>query len=318
MNHIYVDSEFAPLRRVVVTQSEFVIPTKQEKFSFLTKEFLENEAPGGLFGDLFPDKQRLWEQERADLVAVLQKYGVEVLRPRKMTDYEKTHDPASGAANFFVRDPFFTVGPYLIEGALRFRHRRDEVFPVRDLLMKEGFDSDAIYVALPKPDTSDGPDSQKGPFLEGGDVLVYGKNIFVGKSGLASDDGGYLWLKHLMEPQGYTVTQVPLLPNVLHLDCAMSLVRDGLMIVAEKALLGGIPAVFADWDKIIVDPEEIQYLTINGLPINERTYLTDYAFKDTIGKELKKRGITVEYVHFDISRSFGGSFRCSTQPLLRE
>ncbi|MED4887200.1 hypothetical protein MKY88_09385 [Lysinibacillus sp. FSL R7-0073] len=38
----------------------------------------------------------------------------------------------------------------------------------------------------------------------------------------------------------------------------------------------------------------------------------------SIGNQLGQRGITVEYIDFTISRSFGASFRCSTQPLVRE
>ncbi|MDO4483696.1 MAG: arginine deiminase family protein [Clostridia bacterium] len=276
------------------------------------------ENAGKNFGEVFPEIQKEWEQERTNLVALLEKYGVEVLRPRKMTDNEKTSVGAFGASNFFVRDPFFTVGRYVIEGSMRFFHRRNEVLPVRPVLTAQTMDSDAVYVAVPRADTSEGFDSEAGPFLEGGDVLVYGKKVFVGNSGLASNEAGYLWLKNLLKHDGYEVTMVPLLPNVLHLDCAMSLVRDGLMIVAEKALLNGIPDTFADWDKIILEPETIQYLTINGLPINESTYIADPAFKDNVGVELEKRGIKVEYIDFHNSRGFGGSFRCSTQPLLRE
>ena len=40
-------------------------------------------------------------------------------------------------------------------------------------------------------------------------------------------------------------------------------------------------------------------------------------FGGYIGKQLISKGITVEYIDFEISRSLGGSFRCSTQPLLR-
>lgn len=319
MNRINVVSEFAPLKRVVVTQSEFIFPNEIRETEFLSDETPSMEGFGGKsFAEVYPKQQEKWEQERENLVAVLKKYGVEVLRPRKMTEYEKKSNDGYGASNFFVRDPFFTIGNYLIEGSLRFFHRRNEIYPVRNILTTEADNSNAVYLSVPRPDMSDGIESEKGPFLEGGDVLVYGKNIFVGNSGLASNNAGYSWLKNLLEPQGYKVTQVPLLPNVLHLDCALSLVREGLMIVSEKASLHGIPEIFSDWDKIVVEPEQIQYLTINGLPINENTYIADIAFKDTIGQELEKRGITVEYIDFKISRSFGGSFRCSTQALLRE
>ncbi len=88
------------------------------------------------------------------------------------------------------------------------------------------------------------------------------------------------------------------------------------MIVCEDALLEGIPEQLKDWDKINVSLEEASKLATNGLPINENVYITDPEFK-FIGEELEKRGMTVEYVDYKISRSFGGAFRCSTQPLLR-
>lgn len=319
MKKINVLSEFAPLKRVVVAQSEFIFPDKIVDADFLSDETLSLEGFGGkAFAEVYPLQHQIWEGERETLVKVLQKYGVEVLRPRKLTEVEKTLNKGYGASNFFVRDPFFTIGNFLIEGSLRFFHRRNEIFPVRDILSTEANINNVVYISVPRPDISNGFESEKGPFLEGGDVIVYEKNIFVGNSGLASNEAGYRWLKNLLEPQGYCVIQVPLLPNVLHLDCALSLVREGLMIVSEKALINGIPEIFSNWDKIIIDPKEIQYLTINGLPINENTYIADIAFKDSIGKELEKRGIKVEYIDFKISRSFGGSFRCSTQALLRE
>lgn len=320
MNRIFNKNEFAPLKKVVVTQSEFVIPEELVDTDFLPEVDMEQfkKEAGRLYADVYPEAQKEWEQERENLIHILEQYGVEVLRPRKLTDYEKTRNRKDGCSNFFVRDPFFTVGNYLIEGNLRFKHRRNEILPVRDLLTEQAYRSDAVYISIPKPDISEGEDSEKGPFLEGGDVLVYNEYVFVGKSGLASNDAGYLWLKHLLEPQGYHVIQVPLLSDVLHLDCALSLVRDGLMIVSEKALLNGIPRPLKNWDKIVVEPEMIKYLAVNGLPINEDTYLTDVEFRESIGKELEERGITVHYIDFKISRSMGGSFRCSTQALLRE
>ena len=57
-------------------------------------------------------------------------------------------------------------------------------------------------------------------------------------------------------------------------------------------------------------------MATNGLPINPNVYVTDPVFK-SVGDKLALYGIHVEYVDFQISRSFGGSFRCSTQPLVR-
>jgi glycine amidinotransferase len=78
-----------------------------------------------------------------------------------------------------------------------------------------------------------------------------------------------------------------------------------------------VPPVLKDWTRIPVTMEEAMSLGANGLPISEKVYVTDPAFR-RIGDEVKKHGVEVEYVKFDISRSFGGAFRCSTQALWRE
>lgn len=248
---------------------------------------------------------------------MLEKYNIEVLRPRLLTAHEKEQGKVFGAANFFVRDPFFTIGHSVIEGSMRFFHRRNEVLPVRNMLMENVYSSDAFYVSLPMADTSQGEKDESGPFLEGGDVLVLGKTVFVGNSGKASNHNGYLWLKAYLAHWDYEVVEVKLHPDVLHLDCALSLVRDGLMIVCEEAFLTGIPEQLKNWDRINVPFEDIAKLAINGLPINEEAYILDSEFK-YIGEALEARGIRLEYLDFKISRSLGGSFRCSTQPLFRK
>ncbi|WP_208586188.1 dimethylarginine dimethylaminohydrolase family protein [Gracilibacillus suaedae] len=322
MNGIFVKSEFAPLKRVVMAQSEFAFPSKlnHEDLTFLSEEnsdmFNEKDILGKNLSDVFPDKQRRWEEERKNLKKVLKKYNVEVSVPRLLTDYEKELGKENGYSNFFIRDPFFTIGHFLIEGALRFLHRRNEIFPVRDILVTESYKNRCKYLSIPKPDISKGPFSEDGPFLEGGDVLVLDKTIFVGRSGLASNTNGIKWLNNLLDDYGYEVCEVPLHPSILHLDCAISFVREGLMVVCEEALLDGIPEQLKNWDKIHVTLKDASNLATNGLPINENVYITDPAFQD-IGEQLEIRGITVEYVDYRISRSFGGAFRCSTQPLLR-
>ena len=324
VNEIGVTSEFAPLRRVVLTQSEFILPHEEhtnDDGSFLEDDVLDmfnnKDTSGKNYAEVFPERQRQWEKERAQLQTLLEKYNIEVLRPRLLTAHEKEQGKVFGAANFFVRDPFFTIGHSVIEGSMRFFHRRNEVLPVRNVLVENVYSSDAFYVSLPMADTSQGEKDESGPFLEGGDVLVLGKTVFVGNSGKASNHNGYLWLKAYLAHWDYEVVEVKLHPDVLHLDCALSLVRDGLMIVCEEAFLTGIPEQLKNWDRINVPFEDIAKLAINGLPINEEVYILDSEFK-YIGEALEARGIRPEYLDFKISRSLGGSFRCSTQPLFRK
>jgi glycine amidinotransferase len=318
----FVKNEFSPLKKVVLAQSEFGFPKepRPDDLRFLSEEAVKEnfENKGKDYAEAFPELQKQWETERENLKKTLEKYGVEVLRPRRLSPIEKEAVGTAGYSNFFVRDPFFTVGNFVIESSLRFLHRRHEVFPVRDLFLQEVYPDDCLYVAVPQPETAH-PDDQslgKGPFLEGGDVIVAGKQVFVGNSGLASNDLGIQWLRKLLKTQGYTVEQVRLHPDILHLDCALGLVKERLMIVCEEAFPDGIPSALKDWKKIHVTLDEAMNLATNGLSVSPEVYITDPAFK-SIGNQIERENIKVEYVDFTISRSFGGSFRCSTQPLLR-
>ncbi|WP_312337118.1 arginine deiminase family protein [Sphingobacterium sp.] len=319
---IFVENEFAPLKKVILTVSEFGFPElmKEDDLRFLSSTTIEGDAAhaGKDFGEVYPELQIAWEQERHNFALVLEKYGVEVLRPRNLTEREKIAGGEHGYSNFFVRDPFFTIGNTVIEGSIRFMQRRNEIWPIRDLLEREVYQNDCLYVAAPRPAMAEQEELAlwHGPFIEGGDILVYGKHIFVGNSGLASNSLGIKWLFKLLQPYGYQVEEVKLHPNILHLDCALGMVREGLMIVCEEAFTHGIPQKLRKWDKIVVSLEEASLLAANGLPINPAVYVTDPVFA-YIGDKLSIAGIQVEYVDFQISRSFGGSFRCSTQPLLR-
>lgn len=318
---VFVESEFATLKRVVLTQSEMVFPMMSDMEQGVDFE-MPADAEG--MGMDFNETQKQWEKEREDLKKVLQKYGVEVQRPRLLTEKEKELGSVkdgvtggSGVTNFFVRDPFFTIGYHLIEGSFKSPWRRLEILPVRNILNKEAAKNKVPHVAVPQPDISKGIDSSVGPFLEGGDVLVYGKTVFVGNSGQASNKAGIDWLKNYLTPSGYKVVEVKLDAGTLHLDCAISFARDGLMIVSMDSLPNGLPKELKNWDKIKVSYKDAQDLAVNGLPLSSKVYVTDIAYKQTIGKELEKRGIKVEYIDFKISRSYGGALRCSTQPLLR-
>lgn len=327
-SNVYVQSEFAPLKRAVISQSEMIFPDLTDDACW------ERIAQIGLTE---ADRQMLieytsnpdtfkkdWVAEREMLKSTLLKYGVEVIEPRALTDkeielgcVENGLTAGAGATNFFSRDPFFTVGEHIIEGQFYSPYRRLEVLPIREILDREASENGAYHVAVPMIDVSDGVLSDAGPFLEGGDVLVYNKTVFVGNSGNASNEAGIKWLSDYLKHFGYKVTEVKLDPEILHLDCALSLVKEGLMVVCEEALINGIPDELKDWDKITVNKKDAINLATNGLPVNEEVYITDTAFKDTVGAELEKRGITVEYIDFKISRSLYGAFRCSANPLLR-
>jgi len=326
---IFVESEFAPLRTVVLAQCQMRLPDADTG----SKEQLNDELSimpdeqrqiilqllGKDHAMAMPERQQRWEAERDALKQVFEKHGVEVLRPRLLTQWEKEAGGKQGYSNSYVRDPWLVVGNVVIEGSLRFPHRRKEVLPSRNIFQREVYPAACSYVAVPQPEIMplDVDNGGPGPFLEGGDVLVYGRHVFVGNSGRASTALGAQWLQKVIAPHGYTVEIVRLKPNILHLDCAIGLVREGLMVVYEEGLLDGLPKSLKDWVRISATQEEAMSLGTNGLPITPAVYVTDPAFR-RIGDAVEKQGVAVEYVTFDISRSFGGAFRCSTQTLWRE
>lgn len=323
MKQAKVISEFAPLKAVVLAQSQFCFPENDEgaDTAFLTpeNEALAKNNEGLDLAQVDAHMQSAWEQEKMDMQALLEAYGVTVFRPRLLTASEKEFGKRTGVgySNFFSRDPFFTIGSFVIEGNLRFAHRRQEILPLRPILEEWSQSHQVRYLAAPQPDVSTGQNSQIGPFIEGGDVLVLGQQIFVGYSGLASNLKGIQWLQRLIANDGYEVIPVRLHPQILHLDCALSFLKEGLMIVCPEAFLDGIPEALSNWEQIPVSLQDAAYLMTNGLPLNEEVYITDQAFTQLI-PEIEKYGIKVETLDYHISRIFGGSFRCTTQALIRE
>ncbi len=113
MKKMHVESEFAPLRSVVLAQSQFCLPDKFDEAdtTFLTEENarLTQNNEGRDLADFAPEQQVRWEKEKEVMQGVLESYGVEVFRPRLLTTYEKEHGKELGVgySNFFSRDPFF-------------------------------------------------------------------------------------------------------------------------------------------------------------------------------------------------------------------
>ncbi|WP_210749541.1 hypothetical protein [Nocardia vermiculata] len=91
MGEIWVENEYAPLKTVVLAQSEICVPRsalEDPDMSFLP----ERPTRLGFTGDLRdadPPRQQAWEAERRALAAVLDRHGVRILRPRLLTAAEK-------------------------------------------------------------------------------------------------------------------------------------------------------------------------------------------------------------------------------------
>ncbi|RRG17666.1 amidinotransferase [Weissella viridescens] len=311
---INVISEFAPLKKVVLAQSEFAFSSKavydeldNGEYDFLDEKYADIEVGhySEDFATAYPKLNQQWLTEKQNLINIFQQHQIDVIRPRRLTETEKAHGITSGDgySNFFVRDPFFTIGSAVIKGNLRLPHRKHEIDTINDYLESATQVAHTPYLSVTQG------------YLEGGDVLVLGHDVLVGYSGLASDLTGIQWLSETLGSD-YHVIPVKLHPHILHLDCALSLLRPGLMIVCPEAFLDGIPDILKNWEHIEVTLSQATQLMCNGLPLDDHTYITDSAFTDLIPR-IEDHGIQVTALDYQISRMFGGSFRCTTQPLQR-
>ena len=160
------------------------------------------------------------------------------------------------------------------------------------------------------------PGCVDGPFLEGGDTLLNGYEVYVGMSGCASDMAGIDWLQALLG-DGYRVIPVALRSNVLHLDCALALIKPGLLVWCPQKLIDGLPMSLRDWDKIEVSVDEANRLATNGLVLEEGRVdrRRRQRARDRRAAQAQDRRHPPALRRPDPA---GGGLRCAHHPLLRE
>ena len=110
---------------------------------------------------------------------------------------------------------------------------------------------------------------------------------------------------------------VALRSNVLHLDCALALIRPGLLVWCPEKLIDGLPMSLRGWDAIAVSKDEANLLATNGLILEEGRMIVD-ADNARVIEELRKRRVDVIPLPFDGPIGCGGGLRCAHHPLLRE
>jgi dimethylargininase len=139
--------------------------------------------------------------------------------------------------------------------------------------------------------------------LDGGDVLVLGKNIYVGLS-TRSNREAIDQLHSLLGNYGYSVTGVQL-HDCLHLKSAVTRVDEKTLLINKNWVN---TRYFPDFDLIEVDPSEPH--AANCLPIGE-AILFPTAFPGTLAK-LEERGykvVTVEVT--ELAKAEGAVTCCS-------
>lgn len=309
--------EWGKLREVVIglSPAEDFVVFFEESQRWLTPEgaAFSRQHAGRRLVDIDPDRAKRIERQVDALAELVAREGVIVHRPERLQGEERTFMAPNGeGAQLFPRDGMIVVADHVIDASLRLRCRQRERFGLRSIIQNLVTQRGARWSSVPLGS----PAAVDGPFLEGGDVLLNGREIYVGMSGCASDMAGIDWLQALLG-SGYRVIPVALRSNVLHLDCALALIKRGLLVWCPHKLIDGLPMSLRDWDKIEVSVEEATLLATNALVLEEGRVIVDADNRRVIG-ELKKRSIDVIPLAFDGPISTGGGLRCAHHPLLRE
>jgi len=137
--------------------------------------------------------------------------------------------------------------------------------------------------------------------LDGGDVLVVGKNIFIGLSSRSNEEA-IRQLTNLLNEYGYTVTGVHL-HDCLHLKSAITRVDDNTLLINKNWVDTGS---FAEYELIEVDPFEPH--AANCLPIgNSIVFPTSFPKTRT---KLEERGYNIFIVEVDELAKAEGAVTC--------
>lgn len=323
---IWVGSEWGTLKEVIIGRPEQmaypsisnVLQKRMGIFNQQDRDKILADA-GKRLADADPGRYQKIVQEIEDWVTLLENRGIKVHRPKLLSDAELQHKEP-GCATLFVKDPLSVVGNLVIEGANRFPFRHKDSFAYRELLQQRILGSNAKWVNIPTPKTDIAcSEGGKGPFLTGGDIFVMGNNnVLLGYNGVDSNIMGLQWVAELLRHEGWTVHLVEYSPEVMHLDCCLSLPREGLALVCLDAFPNGLPELIKDWDIVYCTLEEARIDACNGLSLGEGVYAMSTEFKH-IGDKLEAKGIEVLYTDMtETNHATGGGMRCSHAALVRE
>ena len=322
---VSVDHEWGTLKEVVVGLTNVRVPSKVPNTSknYLPEssiEFIEKNR-GQWLQECEPDLNQQSIDQMNSIISILRDRGIIVHQVEKLSDAEANYLAADSDAvmQTFPRDPILVIGNKVIETSMLEPYRRKERFAIRRTIEKRLQKSGSFLVSMPQPDPYQSRsvgDYGPGPYLEGGDVMLAGKDIYVGHTGNATNLAGIRWLSDYLG-QEYRVHAVPLRRRFLHLDTTLALPRPGLAIVCQEAFTEGLPKFLNGWKLINVSADDAEKkLGCNGLVLSKDSIIIGDNLPG-LKKELEAEGLEVITTPIDALSWQGGGFRCWHHPLIR-
>tara|TARA_Y100001968_G_C19380957_1_gene730309 strand:- start:290 stop:1210 length:921 start_codon:yes stop_codon:yes gene_type:complete len=304
MINLFINSEFASLKKVILgVGSDFGgCPTLAEAYDPKSKEHILNGT--------FPKEDDI-KKELIHVVGVFNKYGIDVLRPKNI----------SNCNQIFARDVGFVI--------------EDEFF-IANMICKRSQEISGLSAVLEQIDSSKINHIPQDIFIEGGDVIVSEKYLFIGFSSekkmakyevSRTNKKALDFLKQKFpnkEIIGFDLkkSDINSLQNCLHLDCCFQPLGLGHVILYADGFecqqdLDLITNIFGKDNIILIDQEEMSNMCSNVVSISKNIIVSEKKFS-RLNSVLRAKGYIVEEVVFSEISKMGGLLRCATLPLIRD
>lgn len=279
-NMLNVNNEYGLLKKVLVASVEtFRIHPPINK----TQEYYYRYDP-----------PKLWKMidEQRNFFSVLKKNNVEIILAEKRED-------CTNQIN--TRDVAFVIGNTFVVSQMKEKERQNEHLALAGLLKTFDSNDNVCY-----PDRG---------VIEGGDIVLDNDRIFVGISE-RTNAYGVEWLKQTFKNK--KIIPIYLEKGFLHLDVVFNLIAPDCAIVAAQGIRAdSLNSLKAMYELIYAEEKEQLFLPTNVFSINEHTVIVDPRNMST-NQKLERIGKDLIEVEFSENSKIGGSFRCSTCPLIRK
>ncbi|CAM3273546.1 inosamine-phosphate amidinotransferase 1 [Stackebrandtia soli] len=275
------------------------------------------------------------EEDFADAAKILTDAGVTVRRPEPPVADRRYASPdwESVASHALMpRDCLLVVGDHVIEAPMAARSRYFETGPFRSLL-REYFDSGAVWLSAPKPTLPDETYvyepgrslvGEIEPLFDAANMLRCGHDIFFNVSNTGNRFGAE-WLRRVLGPQ-FRVHEMSLCTD--HVGTTIHILRPGLLLANSERLTPElIPEQLRSWKTIWVDPPEDDgyafawprasvWVGMNILALGPDRILVP-SNQTRLARQLEEVGIEPILTRFRHGRTFGGGLHCCSLDVRR-
>ena len=304
MLKLNIKNETSRLRAVVLGTAKSIGPTPK------VEDCYDPKSVQHVLAGTYPKEEDMVSEMEA-VAAILEKYDVEVFRPKIIEDYNQ----------IFSRDIAFVIDDKLVKA---------NILPDRDQ------EIDAINHVISKVDAKNIIKLPEECHVEGGDVMPWNDYIFVGTySGHDYSDFitartnvdavialQELFPEKIVKSFELRKNNTDAKENALHLDCCFQpigknkaiLHKNGFLVEKEYEWLLNF---FGKENVFEITKDEMYNMNSNIFSISENVIISEKNFT-RLNSWLRENNFTVEEVSYAEIAKQEGLLRCSTMPLIRE